>query len=374
MTGPAALAALVEKAHQLARLAPDDPEHMPPPEPARFAIPVAWSAATAAAGPSAAIGWLRPAIERAREAGVAAAGYLKKSVARSTLAATNGLFVHQGTTTVGYSMTARTASGNGSGWASGQVNDATALDCAMVADRAIGKALAARNPRPREAAPTTTVLEPAAVRDLVAWLVWHLDRRRYDEGRSFLNGMVEEGGPLLGAAIFGDKASVYSDPLDRAAPCLTHADGLPLSRTPWIDRGRLGALGVDRFWAGKQRLPPQPWPGNIIMPGEGKSLDQLIAPIDDGILVTRIWYLRMLEPQVPLVTALTRDGTFAIRKGEIVGPVNNFRFNESPATLLRRIIALGEPTRVLGSESDLPAAVPPLVIDGFGLSSVSEST
>jgi predicted Zn-dependent protease len=218
------------------------------------------------------------------------------------------------------------------------------------------------------------VLEPAAVRDLVAWLVWHLDRRRYDEGRSFLNGMVEEGGPLLGAAIFGDKASVYSDPLDRAAPCLTHADGLPLSRTPWIDRGRLGALGVDRFWAGKQRLPPQPWPGNIIMPGEGKSLDQLIAPIDDGILVTRIWYLRMLEPQVPLVTALTRDGTFAIRKGEIVGPVNNFRFNESPATLLRRIIASGEPTRVLGSESDLPAAVPPLVIDGFGLSSVSEST
>jgi len=373
-TEAAALAALVEKAQSLARMAPEDPEHMPPPEPARWTEPVAWSAATAAASPGDAVGWVRPVIEQAREAGVEAAGYLKKVVAHATLAASSGLFVHQRTTTVGYSVTARGAGGNGSGWASTQVTDAADLDCAAVGSRAIRKAIASRDPRHRAAAPTTAVLEPAAVRDLVAWLIWHLDRRRFDEGRSFLNRLVPAGTAPMGKPIFGDQATVLSDPLDGAAPCMTHADGLPLGRTAWIDRGRLGALGVGRYWAQKQGVAPQPWPGNLVMPGEGKPLEELIGLVDDGILVTRIWYLRTLEPQVPLVTALTRDGTFAIRKGQLAEPVNNFRFNESPATMLQRIMASGVPARVLGSEGDLPMAVPPLVVEGFSLASVSEAT
>lgn len=373
-TDQPALAALVAKAQTLARLAPEDPEHMPPPEPAQFAAPVTWADATAAALPGHAIDWLRPVIELGREMDVSAAGYLKKIALHATRAATNGLFVRQGSTTVGYSVTARGTDGNGSGWASTQVNDIAALDLLAVGERAIRKAIASRNPRSQAAAPTTVVLEPAAVRDLVAWLVGQLDRRRFDEGRSFLNRLLNAGEEPLGKRLFGHTASLISDPLDRRAPCLTHAAGIPLSRAAWIDHGRLGALGVDRFWARKQGLAPQPWPGNIVVPGDGKSLEELIGLVDDGILVTRIWYLRTLEPQVPLVTALTRDGTFAIRKGEIAGPVNNFRFNESPAAILERIVASGVPERVLGSEGDLPTAVPPLVIDGFRLASVSEST
>jgi predicted Zn-dependent protease len=373
-TDEPALRDLVEKAQNLARLAPEDPEHMPPPEPAAFASPPTWSDATAAATPADVIGWVRPVIERAREAGLDAAGFLKRTISHDTLAATTGLFAHQGTTTVSYSVTARGADGNGSGWASGQANDVRGFDCAALGARAIAKAIAARNPQPRDARPTTAVLEPAAVRDLVAWLVWQLDRRRFDEGRSFLNRLVEKDRDPLGVGIFGDATTLVSDPLAREAPCAAHADGLPLARTTWIDRGRLGALGVDRFWAHKQGLAPQPWPGNLIMPGEGKPLDELIGMVDDGILVTRIWYLRTLEPQVPLVTALTRDGTFAIRAGRLAEPVNNFRFNESPADLLRRVVASGIPERVLGSEAGFPAAFPPLVVEGFALSSTSEAT
>lgn len=373
-TDEPALRELVEKAQALARLAPEDPEHMPPPDRASFAAAQTWSDATAAASPAEVIGWVRPVIERARKAGVDAAGFLKRAVSHDTLAATTGLFVHQGTTTIGYSVTARGADGNGSGWASGQVNDARELDCAALGAQAIAKAIASRDPQPREARPTTAVLEPAAVRDLVAWLVWQLDRRRFDEGRSFLNRLVEKGHDPLDATLFGDATTLVSDPLAREAPCATHADGLPLARTTWIDRGRLAALGTDRFWARKQGLAPQPWPGNLVMPGDGKSLDQLIGMVDDGILVTRIWYLRTLEPQVPLVTALTRDGTFAIRGGRLAEPVNNFRFNESPVEMLRRVVASGIPQRVLGSEAGFPAAFPALVIEGFALSSTSEAT
>jgi predicted Zn-dependent protease len=96
--------------------------------------------------------------------------------------------------------------------------------------------------------------------------------------------------------------------------------------------------------------------------------------VDDGILITRIWYLRELEPETLLVTGLTRDGTFAIQQGRLAGPVQNFRFNESPLNILRRIVASGIPCRVLGSESDFPAHVPPLVVADFNLSSISDAS
>ena len=373
-TSEPALVGLVEQAQALAKLAPEDPEHMPPVEPTRFAESIAWSDRTANAAPEDAVGWIRPVIEQARAAGVDAAGYLHRSVGGLALANSSGLFVQQRATAVGFSLTARTTDGRGSGWASTQITDVSALDLAAVGGQAIAKALASRNPVARAPGRTTVVLEAAAVRDLVGWLLWRLDRRSFDEGRSFLNGLVEQGRDPLGAALFGGNVTLLSDPLDPAAPCATHADGLPLTRTPWIERGVLTTLAVGRYWAEKQGIPPQPTPGNLLMPGEGKSLDELVGLVDDGILITRIWYLRELEPEALLVTGLTRDGTFAIKQGRLAGPVQNFRFNESPVNILRRIVASGIPSRVLGSESDFPAHVPPLVVADFNLSSVSDAS
>lgn len=369
----ASLADLVGRAEAMAKLSPEDPEHVPPLGPATFAEPITWSERTAAATPETAVGWVRPVIERAREAGVETAGYLSKAVGSSTFATSSGLFAHQRSTTVGFSMTARTPRGNGSGWASTQATDAADLDLAAVGERAITKAIASRDPRERAPGRTTVVLEPAAVRDLVSALVHALDRRPLDEGRSFLVGLAD-GKPPVGEPLFGEKATIASDPLDPAAPCQTHSGGLPLTRTPWIEKGVLRSLAVGRFWAEKRGLRPQPGPGNLLMAGDGQSLDELVGMVDDGVLVTRIWYLRTVDPQTLLLTGLTRDGTFAITKGRIAGPVKNFRFNESPARMLSRLVASGVPARVLGSESQSPAAVPPLLIDGFNLSSVSDAS
>jgi len=270
-------------------------------------------------------------------------------------------------------MTARTKDGGGSGWASTQVTDSKGLDLIPIGQRAIEKALASKNPIERAPGRTTVLLEPAAVNDLVALLSWGLDRREFDEGRSFLNALVKAGEDPIGQQIFGPKGNLVSDPLFAPAPCSTHSGGEPLVRTPWIENGVLRHLMTGRYWAKSKGIASQPMPGNLIIPGEGTSMEELISKVSDGVLITRLWYLRMVRPESLLYTGLTRDGTFAIRNGEIAGPVKNFRFNESPVNVLKNLIASGKEERILGSESDSPAYVPPLVVEGFNLSSVSDA-
>jgi predicted Zn-dependent protease len=368
------LRAAVAKVEAMARLAPEDPEHLPPVEPATYATPLTWADATAAMTPELALAQLRPVIEAARAAGVDSAGYLERSVNGSAYANSRGVFIYERSTTVGFSMTARTAEGRGSGWASTQVTDAGQLDLIPVGERAIAKALASRNATERPAGRTTVVLEASAARDLLGLLSWGLDRRDFDEGRSFLNGLVKEGEDPIGKSLFGERATVFSDPLYAAAPSGIHQSGLPLERTNWIENGVLKNLPVGRFWAQEKGIAPRPWPGNLIMPGEGKSLDALIAGVADGVLITRLWYLRMVQPESLLYTGLTRDGTFAIKDGKVTGPVKNFRFNETPVNVLKNIVASGAPERVLGSESQMPMHVPPLVVENFNLSSVSDAS
>lgn len=373
-TDEATLRDAVKKVEAMARLAPEDPEHLPPVGPAAYEEGVAWSEATAAMTPADALAMLRPVIEAARAATVESAGYLSRSASGSAYANSAGAFVHERATSLGFSMTARTAEGRGSGWASTQVTDLGELDLRPVGERAIAKALASRNAGERPAGRTTVVLEASAARDLLGLLFWGLDRRGFDEGRSFLNGLVGEGEDPLGKALFGEKATVFSDPRYAPAPSGVHSNGLPLERTLWIEKGVLKALPVGRFWARQKGLAPQPGPGNLVFPGEGKSLDELVGGVEDGVLVTRLWYLRMVQPQTLLYTGLTRDGTFAIRDGAVAGPVNNFRFNETPVNVLKNLVASGAPERVLGSEGRMPMHVPALVVKDFNFASVSEAS
>jgi len=373
-TDEASLRDAVKRVEAMARLAPEDPESLPPVGPGTYSSPPTWSEATAAMTPGDALAKLRPVIEAARAAKVESAGYFTRDLNRSAYANSRGVFVFERSTKAGFSMTARTAQGRGSGWASLEVTDAGGLDLVPVGDRAIRKALDSREAKARPAGRTTVVFEAAAARDLVGLLFWGLDRRGFDEGRSFLNGLVGEGGDPVGQALFGDRATVYSDPMDAGAPCGSHSGGLPLAKTTWIEKGVLKALPVGRFWAGKKGIPVVPAPGNLIFPGDGHSLDELVAGVEDGVLVTRLWYLRMVQPQTLLYTGLTRDGTFAIRDGKVAGPVNNYRFNETPVNVLKNLVSSGVPERVLGSEDQMPMRVPALVVKDFNLSSVSDAS
>jgi predicted Zn-dependent protease len=368
------LKAAVKKVQAMAKLAPEDPEHMPELGPTEFLEPKTFSEATAALTPEEGLAHIRPVIEAARKAGVDSAGYLERSVSSSTFANSEGLIVFQPSTSVNYSLTARSAEGRGSGWASTQVTDLAKLDLEPVGARAIEKALATRNAVERAPGRTTVVLEPAAVRDLISLLSWGLGKRGFDEGRSFLNGLVKEGEDPIGKELFGKKATLFSDPQHSAVPCGIHQNGLPRNKTDWVKDGILKSLSVGRFWAQEKGIKPQPHPGNLIMPGEGQSMDELIGQVEDGVLITRLWYLRMVQPQTLLYTGLTRDGTFAIKDGKVANPVKNFRFNESPVNVLKNIVASGKQERVMGSEGAMPMYVPPLLVNDFNLSSVSDAS
>ncbi|MEM8953323.1 MAG: metallopeptidase TldD-related protein [Verrucomicrobiota bacterium] len=372
-TGEAALKEAVLKVESIARLSPENPEHMPVPGPRDFEEGKTYAEGTAESGAGEMMGWVRPVVEQARSARILGAGYVERSIRTGALANSAGLFAYDRATNVNFSMTARTRDGRGSGWASTQVTDSGELDLGPVGERAIEKAIASKRPAAMEAGRVTVVLEPAAVRDLVSLLGFGLHRRPVDERRSFLNELAGDRDPV-GEDLFGSKATIYSDPLDRRVPCATHAGGIPRNRTEWVVDGVLRNLSVNRFWAKQRGIEPLPGPGNWIVPGEGKSRGDLIEAVDEGVLITRLWYLRMVQPQSLLYTGLTRDGTFRIENGQVREAVNNFRFNESPVNVLRNLVASGKPERVMGSEGSMPMLVPGMVVEDFNLSSVSDAS
>jgi predicted Zn-dependent protease len=150
-------------------------------------------------------------------------------------------------------------------------------------------------------------------------------------------------------------------------------DGLPREKTMWIDKGVVKNLSYSRFWAQKKGVTPVPGPSNIIMEGGDATLEELIKSTERGILVSRLWYIRMVDPQSLLLTGLTRDGTFYIENGKIMFPVKNFRFNESPVIMLNNLEALGKQERSISVESYRSYLIPPMKIRDFTFSSLSDA-
>ena len=260
-----------------------------------------------------------------------------------------------------YSTTMRTADGTGSGYAwfaSPRVAD---IDAAALAGRAAAKAESSAHPRDLPPGRYTVILEPAAVADLLMMLVFAMNARSVDEGRSFLS--KPGGGSRLGEKVFADGVTLRSDPFDRRNPGNPWAGGggrfggrggdsggLPARRTTWIENGVVRTLAVNRYWAKKTGVEPVPLSGGLILEGSDKTLDALIAETERALLVTRFWYIRPVNPLNATVTGLTRDGVWLVEKGKVVHPVNNFRFNDSPVNLLKNLEATSMPVRAGGSE------------------------
>jgi predicted Zn-dependent protease len=372
----AGLQRAARNAEEIARLSPENPEAMPVVGPQTFDHARAFFDDAAGATPEWRASSVATAIELSKQKDVVSAGFVETSATIQTVANSKGLFGYDRFTAADYNLTARTPDGSGSGWASRSFNELRQLDPARLAAAAIDKAAMSKNPAAIEPGKYTVVLEPAALADLLVNLIFAADARQADEGRSFFS--KKGGGNRVGEQIVGEKVRIYSDPAHPLAPSVAFdGEGLPIRRNVWIDNGVLKDLFYSRYWAQKQEKAPTAGPSNLIMEGGAATVADLIAGTDRGILVTRFWYIRGLDPQTILVTGLTRDGLFLIEKGKVTRPVKNMRWNDSPVAAFNNIEAMTPPERVVSGEgvggAGLALVCPAARIREFTFSSASDA-
>ena len=363
----------VAKSEALAKLAPEDPEDMPLLGPQAYVDVSAYFESTANLQPVDRARAAMAALEVTRSAGdLEAAGFIVSAANAGAVANSAGLFAYHRSTTSNYTLTVRTADGTGSGWAAADNQDWSKLDAQRVAGRAIEKARASRSPVAIEPGRYTVILEPQAVGDLVQLLAFAADARSADEGRSPF--VKEGGGNKIGEKIVDERVTILSDPQD--AQILAQpfdGEGMPLGRQVWIENGVLKELIYSRFWAQKQGKTPTGSPSSIKMLGGSASVDQMIASTERGVLVTRLWYLRQVDPRTVLYTGLTRDGTFLIDGGKISRSIQNFRFNESPLFMLNNLETLGRAERLAGTEAGGDIVMPAIKVRDFNFTSLSDA-
>ncbi len=363
----------VEQSETLAKLSPDDPEIMPALPPQTYVPVNGYFDSTANLSPEDRARAALTALEPARKAGdLKAAGFIIVNAGANALGNSKGLFAYNRGTIANYTLTVRTNDGTGSGWVGAENPDWKQLDFAALSARTIERARLSRNPVAIEPGRYTVILEPQAVGDLVQLMAFYLDARESDEGRSAF--AKAGGGNKIGDKIVDSRVTIVSDPQDPQLLAQPYdGEGLPLSRQVWVDGGVLKKLYYSRFWAQKQGQQATGFPSSVKMQGGTTSMDDMIKSTQRGVLVTRLWYLREVDPRTILYTGLTRDGTFLIENGKISKAIKNFRFNDSPLFLLNNIDALGPAVRLGGSEAGGAVVMPAIKAHDFNFTSLSDA-
>jgi predicted Zn-dependent protease len=367
------LAKAVQRAEELAKLAPENPEFMPTPDKQAFKGSDTFSKSTDAINPEYRAQVAAYSIEACKKKGLVAAGFFTDQSSFETVANSRGVFGHQSQTGIDFTCTVRTEDGRGSGWVRRDAQDVNRFDPRAAAEVAMEKAIRSAEAKALEPGRYTVILEPAATSDLLAFMFNSFDARSADEGRSFL--AKKGGGNRMGEKLFDEQVNVWADPWDKDIPVLPWDNQTLLARERMdiIKNGKIASMNYSPFWGKKQGQRAVGQPGNIIMSGGSKSTEELVASTKKGILVTRTWYIRMVDPQTVLLTGLTRDGTFYIENGKIKHPVKNFRFNESPVTMLNNIEELGRPEVLAGDESQFQLLIPAMKVRDFNFTSLSDA-
>ncbi len=366
----------VRRAEEIARLAPENPEYMPVLGPQTYLQTSTFAESTDRITPDFRAQATFDSLDPCRQKNLTAAGYMEDTTGFTAIANSKGLFGYNRATGVDFSITVRTADGTGSGYAARDVNDVSKLSTKAATEVAMQKALASSTARAIEPGKYTVILEPTAAVELLENMMGSMDARSADEGRSFLS--KKGGGTRLGEKLFDERVTIYTDPMNAELPLAPFGggggrfgggggDGRPQEKVTWIEKGVVKNMSYSRYWAEKKGVKGTPPPGGIIMMGGTQSLADLIKSTDKGILVTRLWYIRAVDPQTLLYTGLTRDGTFYIENGQIKFPVKNFRFNESPVIMLNNLEAMGKPVRAGGH------LIPPMKIRDFTFTSLSDA-
>jgi predicted Zn-dependent protease len=363
-TSPEGLARAVAQAEALAKLSPDDPELMAELGAQTYATIPAWFDSTANLSAEDRARAALSALEPARKAkDLTVAGFIDCSANASAVGSSAGLFAYHRSTGCNYTLTVRTNDGTGSGWIGADENDFSRIDFNGIATRAIEKSRASRNPQAIEPGRYTVIFEPQAVSDLIGSVRGAMNARSADEGRSPFS--VRGGGTRLGEKIVDQRVTLLTDPADpQILGSPFDGEGLPQGRQVWVENGVLKQLAYSRFWAQRKGVAATGGGGGgfgggggggLKMLGGDSTIDAMIASTERAVLVTRLWYLRVVDGRTLVYTGLTRDGTFLIENGKVARSIKNFRFNDSPLFLLNNLEAVGQSVRVAEGGSVVPA-------------------
>ncbi|MBI5528859.1 MAG: TldD/PmbA family protein [Deltaproteobacteria bacterium] len=362
-------AAAVRTALDLMKAGAEDPEYVGPPPAAEVpAVEAAFeSVEKFSADDGAAMAGA--AIKAFRGAGVTGAGAVEAETSSKAMLSNLGFAAFHKGTLISFSASARSEKG-GAGWAGRASNQAETVKAGALAATAAEKAVSSGAPKPLVPGDYTVVLEPQATAELLAFVLFMLDARSADEGRSFFS--KKKGGNRAGEKIFAPGLTVNSDAQSVVFLGRPFDDeGVVQAKTPWIDKGVLSNLYYTRFWAKKSGRKPTARPENVLMKGGGALLEDIVKATDRGILVTRFWYTNITDPRTLSVTGVTRDGTFFISGGKLSNAVANMRFNVSIPEVLSQIDMMSGPQRVPAMGGTI--ACPSVRVKEFRFTSVSEA-
>ncbi|MEV5970593.1 TldD/PmbA family protein [Streptomyces sp. NPDC051921] len=330
---------------------------------------------------------LGEAFARARSGGRELYGFANHELTSSYLGTSTGLRLRHDQPNGTLELNAKSPDRSRSAWAGRSTRDFKDVDpAALDADLATRLGWAERRIE-LPAGRYETLLPPTAVADLLIYQMWSATARDAVEGRTVFS--KPGGGTRIGETLSPLPLTLRSDPhepgLESSPFVIAHSsgddssvfdNGLPISPVDWVRDGKLAHLVTTRHTAGLTGLPVAPGAGNLILEGGGeRSLEEMVSATERGLLLTCLWYIREVDPATLLLTGLTRDGVYLVENGEVVGAVNNFRFNESPVDLLSRATEAGRTEKTLPREwSDwfTRAAMPALRVPDFNMSSVSQ--
>jgi predicted Zn-dependent protease len=370
----ASIRQLCEDALLLARLQPSDPDLLPMPGPQTYRAVDRFFNETARLAPQTRAETVAEVVARAERDHLTAAGVFSSGSGAFALLNSRGVQAfHEGTMSE-FSVTMM--SGSSSGWAKKTAPYWIELEPLELAERAARKALASREPREVAPGRYTVILEPAALLDLLGYIVADFSGLAVHEQRSCFTGRG-------GQKVFGENISLRDDvyhPLQTGPPF--DGEGIPRQRVPIVEKGEVKSLVYARQTAHKVGAQPTghgfPLPNdtgeapiNIVMEGDRTSIEDMIGSTERGLLVTRFWYIREVDPYRKILTGMTRDGTFWIEEGQVRHGVRNLRFNQSLLDMLGQVEMMSPPQRTAGEET-FEMVVPAVKVRDFHFASTTK--
>jgi PmbA protein len=379
----------VQAAESMAKVQESDPDRLPMAQASEAGgahAPSRWFENTAAITPADRADAVGKIVAVAKKNKLVTAGIYSSSQHAETIINSNGLSAHHRQTSAEVSITM--LADDSSGWQKANSPDVTNLDPARLAEVAAEKASRSRNPQELPPGKYTVILEPAAVLDVVGFMFWDFGGQAILDQRSFLNNRI-------GTKLFGDNITIVDDvahSLQSNSPF--DGEGVRRTRVPLVENGVIRQLVYARSTAEKMRkseyagkvgeiaatghgfpLPNEMGeaPVNIVFmsPGGEQTVEQMIAGTERGILITRLWYIREVDPYEKILTGMTRDGTFVVENGKIKAGIRNFRFNQSLIEMLNHVEAMGKPVRASGEES-FDMVAPAMKVSGFNFTEVTK--